>query len=268
MQGKGWVQGEGLGKYGQGITDAIKPKLKFDQAGIGHNKAEEFEFQWWDHVFNKAAKTVKVEEDGEAENDYVEDKDLSKIRTLTDEELVKACGGRTAHKGGRHGLKMNAKLARIEEAEREYMENMKKHENMENIKKHNLAPDTVTGVDGDSEAVTKKKKKKNKILETHENVENFEPSEIKESKSKKRRKEKCVGDEMVDSLVCDIRHKKSKKSKKDRLNDLENADSTKTDEDKGVKRSKEESVVDFSDSLQYDRHPKKKKKKKLKGGSD
>ena len=22
----------------QGITDAIKPKLKFDQAGIGHNK--------------------------------------------------------------------------------------------------------------------------------------------------------------------------------------------------------------------------------------
>jgi len=347
MQGKGWVQGEGLGKYGQGITDAIKPKLKFDQAGIGHNKAEEYEFQWWDHVFNKAAKTVtveegadgevqvdfnsskselstkklrkkaekamkaevkaklysnfvksgtltggKMEEDGEAENDYVEDKDLSKIRTLTDEELVKACGGRTAHKGGRHGLKMNAKLARIEEAEREYMENMRKHENMENIKKHNLAPDAVPGGDGDSEAVTKKKKKKkrkkeeleeiettavevlkekkskNKNLETHENVENFEPSEIKEIKSKKRRKEKCVEDEMVDSLVCDIRYKKSKKSKKDRLNDSDNADSTKTDEDKGVKRSKEESVVDFSDSLQCDRHPKKKKKKKLKGGSD
>ena len=26
------------------------------------SRAEEFEFQWWDHVFNKAAKTVKVEE--------------------------------------------------------------------------------------------------------------------------------------------------------------------------------------------------------------
>merc|ERR1712126_233603 len=113
----------------------------------------------------------------------------------------------------------------------------------------------------------KKSKNKNEILETHENVENFEPSEIKESKSKKRRKEKCVADEMVDSLVCDIQHKKSKKSKKDRLNDSD-ADSMKTDEDKGVKRSKEESVVDFSDSLQCDRHPKKKKKKKLKGGSD
>ena len=27
-----------------------------------YSRAEEFEFQWWDHVFNKAAKTVKVEE--------------------------------------------------------------------------------------------------------------------------------------------------------------------------------------------------------------
>ena len=25
-------------------------------------RAEEFEFQWWDHAFNKAAKSVKVEE--------------------------------------------------------------------------------------------------------------------------------------------------------------------------------------------------------------
>jgi len=178
MQGKGWSEGVGLGRHGQGITDAIKPKLKFDQAGIGHNKAEEFEFQWWDHAFNKAAKSVKVEEgkDGqvkvdfnsskdelstkkirrkaekamkkevkaklysnfvksgtltggkmeevdEGDSGFVEDKDLSQLRTLTDEELVKACGGRTAHKGGRHGHRMNAKLARIEKAEAEYMQN-------------------------------------------------------------------------------------------------------------------------------------------------
>merc|ERR1712192_391822 len=165
--GKGWSEGVGLGRHGQGITDAIKPKLKFDQSGIGHNKAEEFEFQWWDHAFNKAAKSVKVEEGqdgqvkvdfnrrkaekamkkevkaklysnfvksgtltggkmeeaGEGDSVFVEDKDLSLLRTLTDDELVKACGGRTAHKGGRHGHKMNAKLARIEAAEAEYMLN-------------------------------------------------------------------------------------------------------------------------------------------------
>lgn len=174
METKGWTSGEGLGRHGQGITDAIKPKLKFDQCGMGHNRADEFEFHWWDHVFNKAAKSVKVDEsEGEVKvdfnsdkselstkkirkkaqkemkqklysnfvksgtmtdgkfkeedskeigNNFVEDKDLSKIRTLTDEELVKACGGRTAHKGSRHGHKMNAKLLRIEQAEKEFME--------------------------------------------------------------------------------------------------------------------------------------------------
>ncbi|NXM78516.1 GPTC4 protein, partial [Serilophus lunatus] len=40
---------------------------------------------------------------------------------LTDEELVQACGGRTAHKGARHGLTMSAKLARLEEQERAFL---------------------------------------------------------------------------------------------------------------------------------------------------
>ena len=62
MEGKGWNLGKGLGKHGQGIVDAIKPKLKFDQTGVGHNRADEFEFNWWDHAFNKAAKSVKVDD--------------------------------------------------------------------------------------------------------------------------------------------------------------------------------------------------------------
>merc|ERR1711936_1508011 len=48
-------------------------------------------------------------------------KDLSKIKELSDEQLVAACNGLTAHKGGRHGLNMKAKLDRIAEAEREFM---------------------------------------------------------------------------------------------------------------------------------------------------
>merc|ERR1719507_2519287 len=70
----------------------------------------------------------KMEEVDEGDSGFVEDKDLSLLRTLTDEELVKACGGRTAHKGGRHGHRMNAKLARIEKAEAEYMLNHKSKE--------------------------------------------------------------------------------------------------------------------------------------------
>ena len=94
----------------QGITDAIKPKLKFDQAGIGHNKlvhrifqkrffsneciirAEEFEFQWWDHAFNKAAKSVKVEEgkDGQVKVDFNSSKDelsTKKIRRKAEKAM-------------------------------------------------------------------------------------------------------------------------------------------------------------------------------------
>ncbi|XP_010287157.1 PREDICTED: G patch domain-containing protein 4, partial [Phaethon lepturus] len=47
--------------------------------------------------------------------------DLSSARRLTDEELMRACGGCTAHKGARHGLTMRAKLARLEEQERAFL---------------------------------------------------------------------------------------------------------------------------------------------------
>ncbi|XP_010132659.1 PREDICTED: G patch domain-containing protein 4, partial [Buceros rhinoceros silvestris] len=57
---------------------------------------------------------------GGSESSEEEEKlDLSSARRLTDEELMRACGGRTAHKGARHGLTMSAKLARLEEQERE-----------------------------------------------------------------------------------------------------------------------------------------------------
>ncbi|CAG2060087.1 unnamed protein product [Timema podura] len=41
--------------------------------------------------------------------------------TLTDEELFRICGGRTAHKAARHGHKLNGKLARIEAQEKEFL---------------------------------------------------------------------------------------------------------------------------------------------------
>merc|ERR1740128_1306705 len=92
MQGKGWSSGDGLGRNKQGITDAIKPKLKFDQTGVGHSKGAEFEFQWWDHVFNKAAKTVVVEEggDGEVKVDFNSSKDelsTKKIRRKAEKKM-------------------------------------------------------------------------------------------------------------------------------------------------------------------------------------
>ncbi|NXX48960.1 GPTC4 protein, partial [Tricholaema leucomelas] len=59
---------------------------------------------------------------GDDDDDDDDEKlDLSTARRLTDAELLEACGGRTAHKGARHGLTMSAKLARLEEQERTFL---------------------------------------------------------------------------------------------------------------------------------------------------
>jgi len=270
MEDKGWSSGQGLGSQGQGIVDAIKPKLKFDQAGLGHNRAEEYEFHWWDHVFNKAAQSVKVEdnegevrvdfnsdkselsnkklrkkaqkemknklysnfvksgtltggkmEEEDNENNFVEDKDLSKLRELTDEELVAACGGRTAHKGSRHGHKMQAKLDRIAEAEKEYMEKFYKKEEEKKKKKNKservLGEDSIETAfkvperlvaceDEPTELVKIKKKKKRRSLENDLVEENTEPPK-KKKKHKKDKSEELDADQQMPKKK---KHKKSK----------------------------------------------------------
>merc|ERR1712126_586111 len=202
------VEGKGLCRYETGMKSAIKVKIKRDQAGMGHDMAEEFTFQWWDHVFNKAASKIKLKGEDDSEDSSSDDEDTAassnggslditnkkptkkkydpkqilygrfvsggllvdensvKLREMMDvvtdtsggvvvpaiaptivniagddddddssdsdddeamklyaaaglpeEELLKRCGGRTAHKGARHGLKASAKLERIERQE-------------------------------------------------------------------------------------------------------------------------------------------------------
>ncbi|NXS62598.1 GPTC4 protein, partial [Brachypteracias leptosomus] len=66
--------------------------------------------------------STKLPTGSESSEEEEEEKlDLSSARRLTDEELMQACGGRTAHKGARHGLTMSAKLARLEEQERAFL---------------------------------------------------------------------------------------------------------------------------------------------------
>jgi hypothetical protein len=71
--------------------------------------------------------------------------------------LFKICEGRTAHKGARHGLKMNGKLARIQEQEK--LELQKLEEHLENQKKKKLIKEE------ELENQIVKKKRKNKDIE-------------------------------------------------------------------------------------------------------
>lgn len=179
----GWEYGKGLGRAENGISEAIKVKVKCDKGGVGHKEGEQFTFHWWDHVFNKASSSLQVESDqngiqlkktveDDEEGGMISNKkprkaslakaklygcfvksatllsgqeqpepkstssddsssssseeedhklDLSSTFKLSDADLMKACGGRTAHKGARHGLTMSAKLARLEQQEAEFM---------------------------------------------------------------------------------------------------------------------------------------------------
>jgi hypothetical protein len=54
------LTGKGLGRNESGITEALKPKLKFDTRGVGHDASEQFTYHWWEHAFNKAANNIQV----------------------------------------------------------------------------------------------------------------------------------------------------------------------------------------------------------------
>merc|ERR1719397_1713375 len=225
----------------------------------------------------------KMEETEEGDSGFVEDKDLSLLRTLTDDELVKACGGRTAHKGGRHGHRMNAKLARIEKAEAEYMLNLKTKEEAaaalaEGKVCARLAEEGDLGSAGkDTEStedlteVKKKKKKRKKEKDTDDGgiepdnkiLKGDDTSQVAASltagpilepvnnrkKSKKRIREDNIENEEPEEEAGVIKKKKSKKSKEASSNETQ-----------PILLSEEEEV-----SL---KKKKKSKRKKLKGGSD
>lgn len=53
--------GQGIGRNSDGISKPIKASLKFDTAGLGHNKADEFNNHWWEKAFNDAASNINVQ---------------------------------------------------------------------------------------------------------------------------------------------------------------------------------------------------------------
>ncbi|XP_006000331.1 G patch domain-containing protein 4 [Latimeria chalumnae] len=132
-----------------------------------------------------------VSESSESIAGEEEDPDLSSSTKLTDEELVRACGGRTAHKGARHGLTMSAKLARLEKQEQEFLAKYTKNNQASSSwpKLGREIPQTVaTGEEG-TQRTKKKKKRKSKESDPTPQEGAVELSERKEPKLKKLKKE-------------------------------------------------------------------------------
>merc|ERR1712168_1341986 len=139
-------------------------------------------------------------------------KDLSKIKELSDDQLVAACAGLTAHGGARHGLNMKAKLDRIAEAEREFMAkyggagdgDSLPESGLKRSKKKRLAE-----VVSEEEMHSEKKSKKEAVFSSESR--SLEESLPKKSK-KKREAEPVLEEEM---------HFKKKSKKKNKKSDRE-----------------------------------------------
>lgn len=52
--------GQGIGKNADGVSKPIKASLKFDNAGLGHDKAQEFTNRWWEQAYNNAANNLQI----------------------------------------------------------------------------------------------------------------------------------------------------------------------------------------------------------------
>ncbi|XP_067654039.1 G patch domain-containing protein 4-like [Haliotis asinina] len=127
----------------------------------------------------------------------------------SEEEVFQRCGGRTAHKGARHGLKLNGKLQRVQAMEAQQMLQMTATPQQTYRGSPRLhGPDVVPG---------KRKKKKHTVQETESPVENRIPHEdVKKKKKKERHVEEEIKSPVQENLTGNeiVRKKKRKKGKK------------------------------------------------------
>lgn len=151
-------------------------------------------------LYQKFVKTATLTSDGEKRDKDLEscsdddNQEPQPSKILTDEMLLQACEGRTAHKAARHGITMKAKLARLEAQEQAFLAQLKGQD------------PGVSQLQTESKPLKKKKKKQKEEEEataTERNADKEYPEctdqSIRKSKKKRqlqdRKEGTTVGDE-------------------------------------------------------------------------
>ncbi|XP_009281689.1 PREDICTED: G patch domain-containing protein 4 [Aptenodytes forsteri] len=252
-----------------GNQDGISVKTLSEQGGRITNKKPRKAGSAGSMLYGRFVKSATLTACGEestklpagSESSEEEEKlDLSSARRLTDEELMRVCGGRTAHKGARHGLTMSAKLARLEEQERAflatYQHKEQQHEPPESSppaerqeirkKKRRQSRDGADAevlqsqelsreeeVAGEEGKAVKRKKKKNQELSGEEEVAGEEGKAVKR---KKKKNQELSGEEEVAG-----EEGKAVKRKKKKNQELSGEEEVAGEEGKAVKKKKKKS---------------------------
>ncbi|XP_040188200.1 G patch domain-containing protein 4 isoform X2 [Rana temporaria] len=269
--------------------DGVQVKKVTDEDSVVTNKKPRKALTNRDMLYGRFIKSATLLSGGEqpvekeSSSDSSEDEDeklnLSSATKLTDEDLVKICGGRTAHKGARHGLTMNAKLLRIEEQEQAFMEKYRKEKPNKEPAKLSLEKDVETarkkekhrlGITNEdlSSNTTQRKKKKRKTVNGEETLEDNRTNGFEEHvpwkeedtvASKKNVDNKGLVDAFKSVASSETKLEYSKKKKK--VKDVDHARSIEYD----VQSSKEANdLEDHGQPLEDDIQSSKKKKKKVK----
>lgn len=187
------------------------------------------------------------------------DIEIKPISVLTDEELFKACNGRTAHKGARHGLNLTGKLQRIAAQEKDLLERMKGKQN-----KHEVFQEPAT-----------KKHKKNPLAELNSSkdessdelpVDN-ESDYILKASGKRRKRDRKQEAQLVTKIISiglDEPMPAGEESPVERGEDEEPYNGTPVRKKKKSKRASEKllSIQEYNQEVEEESSKKSKKKKK------
>ncbi|XP_059688255.1 G patch domain-containing protein 4 [Gavia stellata] len=211
----------------------------------------------------RGEESTKLHTGSESSEEEEEKLDLSSARRLTDEELMRACGGRTAHKGARHGLTMSAKLARLEEQERAFLATYRQKE-----RQHE--PSESSPPAGRQEKRKKKKRKQSRDGTDPEVLQSQEPSGeeevageegkvVKRKKKKKRKNQEPSGEEEVAGEEGKTAKRRKKKQQEE---DKEEPVETEKKKDKEELAEREVPLEDTDGPDQAGHSPRKKRKKR------
>ncbi|XP_030370021.1 G patch domain-containing protein 4 [Scaptodrosophila lebanonensis] len=146
--------------------------------------------------------------------DYVKMEDIAvaSVNVLSDEELFRACGGRTAHKGARHGIKQRGKLARLEQQEQEMLEKLQKSKGMVESVDINKTKKKTRQLDESKETVAMKQQEREKLEELQKSEDIVESVVVYKTK-KNRNKSRRLGENEAEEVDSAVRSTKKKKKK-------------------------------------------------------